>query len=192
MNQPMLRIVAFSLAVTAYQAVLAVRTTLSFDDLSDTTTWSSTSMPQGYGGLNWIGWRYYSWDNPPYNPASGTTRLLNHAATPNAVLRDTPFTFFGAKFAGYESQSSPRGVMFTLIRNGAIVHQTPYLWLTATPTFLDGGYDGLVDRVEVRGDSAFGVMDDFAFDPVPEPATLFTLGAGVATIVCRRWSTRGQ
>jgi hypothetical protein len=193
------KIAAFLLAVS--MANVAIAETLTFEDLSDTTLWHMTPMPTSYGGLHWIGWSYYSWDNPPwYNAASGVTRIGHPAVRPgygsnaNAIYTDSPvapFVFEGVSVAGFNDPINfpyaPMSVSFQLFRNGTKVGQSAWLSPSATPTFLASGYAGEVDRVEMIGNTAYAVLDDFKFhfvgtpDPwpvVPPPGTGGTGSSG--------------
>ncbi|MEW5788105.1 MAG: PEP-CTERM sorting domain-containing protein [Pseudomonadota bacterium] len=170
---------------------------LTFDDLVYDTPYGGPAMPQGYGGLYWIGWNYYSWDNPPYNAHSGETRLFHMTyyppttPSPNAVYSDNPvrdFVFDGAWFAGYSSFYFPKSVSFALYNDGVLVHQSDWLTPTDTSAFLASGYAGAVDRVELLGDASFVAMDDFQFHfitSVPEPETYAMMLAGIALLATR-------
>jgi len=180
-----------SLAAVALIAVSrpASAVTLNFDDLVDNGIYHSTPVPYGYGGLQWYDWNYYSWSNPPYNPTSGSTRLLCeqplHRIAQPFVRSDTGMIFEGASFTGYEGAGY--GVMFRLYRNGALVFDSPsYLWTSATPQFLASGYTGVVDLVEVHGNFAFAAMDDFTFTAVPEPSAFAILSLGLSGLFLRR------
>lgn len=207
-------------ALALFCAATASATVLTFDDLTDNTLWHSTAMTNGYGGLQWVGWNYYSWANAPYNPSSGSTRLLHEnqwppsTPSPNAIFSDgpvTPFVFDGASFAGYSSNAYPKAVYFDLYSQGTLVHTSALLSLSATSTFLDSGYAGLIDRVVVGGDVAFAALDDFSFTfmpggypppppppppfsgddsidtpAVPEPETYLMMLAGLGLLGARR------
>ena len=193
------------LLVLSLAAAGAVRAeVLTFDDLVDDRLWQSTAMPTEYGGLYWVGWNYYSWENYPYSAHSGDTRLLHQTMwppskpSPNAIYSDspaTPFSFDGAWFAGYSSFDYPKSVSFELYRNGELVHQSEWLTPTSTSTFLASGYSGAIDRVVVLGDVSFAAMDDFQFhfiSSVPEPETYAMMFAGLALIALRGRKRRLQ
>lgn len=182
-----------ALALLAPLASAAVSTVLTFDDLGD-----YGQMPSNYGGLDWSagGWWYYTVDNEPYTPASGTGRVTLDwyesgdaaaAVASTAVGFAAPVVFDGAYFAGLSGAK----VSFDLYLDGSKVWSSATLDPSAVPTFLASGYAGLVDKVVVNGPALYAVvMDDFSFTAaVPEPGSvpLMLAGlAGVGLIVRRR------
>ncbi|MDX2152560.1 MAG: PEP-CTERM sorting domain-containing protein [Bryobacteraceae bacterium] len=159
-------------------------TTLTFDDLVGQAT-----LPINYGGISWnAGWEHYDFEQPPFTPSSGATRVYNNAGS-EALL----FSFLapdarllGAYFAGLESVTA----QWELYNDGVLVHSSTVIGLSAIPTFLPSGYEGTVDEVRVLTSSGFFVMDDLQFEAsgvVPEPGTaaIVFLGLG-ATLLYRR------
>lgn len=168
-------------AALVMAAPLASATVLNFDDLTGLGAMTT------YGGLTFTDWTHYDFVQPPFNAASGKTRLFD-TTNANAFGSATAFTFQGANFAGQDGVN----VRFDLFFNGAYLFSSSVLSVSATPTFLASGYAGLVDRVTVSsGNPDFFVMDDLTFNAtsdVPEPGSLALLfGAmGVMGVMGRR------
>lgn len=158
----------------------AAQTVVGFDDLN-----ASGALPTGYGGINWgPGWTYYSQDQDPYNPNSGAVRIYNYD-TPAYFTFSAATQFNGAYFAG----PTITNAFFSLFLNNALVHTSQSIVLTSTPTFLNSGYTGLVDRVQVNSRPGFFVMDDVSYGSAtvtPEPISMTLLGTGLAGIAAAR------
>lgn len=164
---------------------------LSFDDIVDVGGYAA--VPASYGGLDWSGsaWSVLASEQAPYTPHSGTGRVTlgwgsdDHAST---IRFNTPAVFEGAWFAGYSEAT----VRFDLYLNGQRVGSSTTLALSDSPSFLDAGWNGLVDAVVVSSSlHAFYVMDDFTYTAasvVPEPASmaLFLSGLGLVGGAARR------
>jgi hypothetical protein len=161
---------------------------VNFDDLH-----GQAGVPDGYGGINWGGnWTYYDFDQPPYNPHSGLTRIYNSQPGNFDYITDDPFAFANGpvQFNGAWFAGNGVSVRFDLYDNGVLVHQSADLTTSATPTFLDSGYSGLVDRVVVHDYGFDGyVMDDVTYTttPVPEPSTLTLVGLGTLGLLGYGW-----
>lgn len=150
---------------------------INFDDL-----FGQGPMQDGYGGVaDWHsgGWYYYDWDQPPYNPHSGKTRLYS-------TVGGNEFTFAhdvvldGAWFSGNGTQNGFPPISWSLYYKGNLVHTSNTLDCSDIPTYMPTGYNGLVDRVQVNGTTDFFVMDDLTYN-VPGPASVSLLGlAGLA------------
>jgi hypothetical protein len=154
-------------------ASFASAVVIDFEDLS-----GQNLVPDGYGGVSdWGDWYYYDWDQPPYNPHSGIVRVYN--------LGDGHFTFEndqifqGAWFAGYGSNEGFSPISFNLFLDGDLVHVSDSIDLVpdGNTYWLDSGYAGYVDMVQVNGSHGFYVMDDVTY--VPAPGALALLGIGL-------------
>jgi hypothetical protein len=177
--------VAF-LALFAF-AVSGSATDLNFDDID--TGGGVVAMPNGYGGWGWahnIG--VYGTVQDPYNPHTPPNRALFNFdqccdyAESLVTSNIGPVTFQGAWFAGVQGLGGP--IFFNLYLGGNLVATSGSLDPTNVPTFLDSGYNGLVDAVGIVGTEGFFVMDDFTFSGggVPEPGTLLMFASGVAAL----------
>jgi hypothetical protein len=173
------RIGTISLALgLTVMAAAGAQTVLNFDDVD--TSPGVVSMPAGYGGLNWGG-NIGLWGSPqpPYNPQSIPNRVLfnrsgeSGVAESDATFIGGPKTFDGAYFTGGAGTAQ-----FNLYSGATLVATSGILNLSSTPTFLASGYSGPVDKVGIVGDRGFFAMDDFTYEPVPEPSTLGLLALG--------------
>ncbi|MBC8056690.1 MAG: PEP-CTERM sorting domain-containing protein [Rhizobiales bacterium] len=169
---------------------------LNFDDLPPG---SFEAMPDRYRGFDFSGWFHSDYEYPnvdpatpwsPYQPSSGVTNVFTQVADPAAqavslgpvISAASPFVFVGAHVTGY----SP--VTFVLTLNGVEVHRSATLPAAAGADgsygFLASGYAGAVDAVAVQGVQGYYALDDFSYAaaPVPEPAAVTLLAAGLAAI----------
>lgn len=159
-------------------AVPVSATVLTFDDLA-----GADLLPATYGGLQWSGWIYFDWEQDPYTPASGPTRLFDFSNDDNSMSSSTGFTFQGADFSG----DSSTFVQFNLYFQGSLVASSASLTTSSVPTFLSSGYLGWVDQVVVLSNApGFFAMDNVTFDvtpsPIPEPATYASLLGGLLAV----------
>jgi hypothetical protein len=165
-------------------SLAASATVVTFDDLS-----GGGNLADGYGGITWNNdWSYYDGSQDPYNPASGLERVYTNYSNghPGGTVEAVafgfsgPVTFQGAYFSGYGPMGS---VSFELFYNNALVHTSASLSQSSTPTFLDSGYSGLVDKVAVFGPDGYYVMDNVTYNgttAVPEPESWALMLAGLA------------
>ena len=174
-----------ALAALAVAAIAgpASATVVNFDDLTGQGT-----VADGYGGINWGGlWSYYDWEQSPYTPASGNTRVYDGGASDGFTF-DTARIFDGAWFSGQSTTT----VQFELWSGGSVVATSAILSMTDTPHYLATAYGGLVDKVVVLSNAPdFFVMDDVTYHGgaggVPEPATwaMMILGFGAVGLTMR-------
>lgn len=166
-------------------APLASATVLSFDDIVAAGDYAA--VPTNYGGLDWSGssWAVLATEMTPYTPHSGDGRVTLGWGSDDAastVRFNAPTVFEGAWFAGYGEAT----VRFDMYLGGSLVASSTTLALSATPSFLDAGWNGAVDTIVVSSPlHAFYVMDDFSYTvaaPVPEPATVALLLAGLGLV----------
>jgi hypothetical protein len=155
---------------------------VDFDDLI-----GQDEVPDGYGGVaDWGTWWYYDWSQPPYNPHSPPCRVYNAGGDGIFSFGDD-VVFEGAWFAGHGEHDGFGNVYFELYKDDLLVHTSGEVDSNATPQWLGSGYDGLVDKVQVRitqGNWGFFCMDDVTY--VPEPASLTFLALGGLALLRRR------
>jgi hypothetical protein len=176
-----MKIGALSIAA-ALLATSASATVLNFDDLI-----GQANMPNGYGGIaDWSGWQYYDWDQHPYNPTSPPTRIYNISNGVIDIGADVGFR--GAWFNGHGDGDGFLPIYFDLYLDGNLVHTSGSISLdgSGNAQYLDAGYGGMIDRIQVQGSHGFYVMDDFEYIiPTPGAATVLGL-AGLAAARRRR------
>ena len=172
-------------------------------------------FPLSYQGVTWTAghWLQYA----PYQPNGYDPDGVNaiYAADVSGGPDSfSSFTFPDRVFVGASFSapliSDPRftsRLFFELYDDGTLVHTSVDLGSGAL-TFLPSGYGGLVDEVRVvtlrnggligslmtPGGSAW-IMDNVTFDSpvateVPEPASLWLLGGGIAGTIARRRRSR--
>jgi hypothetical protein len=176
-----------ALIIAAFGFQPARATVLTFDDLLG----NENPVPNGYGGFNWNNQTTvgsfdptaYGYQNTGYNcgTVSGRNVIFNYGgASPVEIALATTgtFTYIGAFFTaawGAETLS------FTGLRNGVVVDRSGnYNINTTSPQFIDLDWTG-IDELIISNTGQQWAMDNFTFTatPVPEPATMALLGAGI-------------
>jgi hypothetical protein len=177
---------------------------LTFDDLPDPGAGLS-SVPNGYGGLNWSNMGYM---DPAARIAGGTNvpgYLNGTVSQPDvafngggtlAVVSDGTFTFNGAYLTGAWNDNLNVTVIGKL--GAAQLYSQTVVVNTQTPTFFNFNYVG-IDTLNFSssggtphgftgGSGTQFAMDNFTINNVPEPSSvaLLSVGAIGLAITARR------
>lgn len=192
-----IKIIATCLMILSF-AIDSNAIVVTFDDI--------TSLSDGYAGFNWKDIYLYSAPlNDVYPAVSGTNFVRGFYDGPidSSFSRDENFDFIGAYFTSqtpyhYRTDEDPSdyigrgdGAIVSAYRNGDLVYRRS-IDLYLCPTWVELNLNN-VDSVHFSGVIGSDVfMDNFTYyssSPVPEPATLFLLGGGLAGLVIwrRRW-----
>jgi hypothetical protein len=189
MKSSVLKVVAsVSLAFGVPVASAAV---LDFDDLNGFAFFTAPYKGFVFGDIanNLSAWIYDNKNAPPLNAQSQPTHVGTNfqQATPGNKFEDSQpitnpvdFRFDGAFFSGYDDVQ----VKFKLSLNGNVVYTSPApsAFLSATPTFVASGYSGFVDSVVIVSEQGYYAMDDFIYNPIPEPSALALMVAGLGAV----------
>jgi hypothetical protein len=144
----------------------------------------SDPVPTNYAGLTWdSGWAVgLESEDPDFSePKSGDQYAYNAFGKNNLgfSLPSPGDSLVGAWFT--KEEVSPTSVKFKgLNASGVVEEETGWLELSDTPQYLAANFSPHA-RIEVEFDDevkAYFTMDDIAYSPVPEPATIAVLGLG--------------
>jgi hypothetical protein len=187
-RQSILLVLTALFYLPSYAIAVGPPTVLIFDDVTIIGN-GVFPMPPGYGGLSWPNnMGLWSFAQSPYNPQSPPNRVLFNYNNESGVSESLvtfvggPKIFEGAYFAGFNN------AQFKLYSGATLVSTSGTLFVTSTPTFLASGYAGPVDKVGIIVNRGTTAMDNFTFQQVPEPSTLFLLVIGAINLLGYRKS----
>ena len=196
-----MRIVLALLTLVALaRPAAATQIVITFEDQPD--AFGTELFPTTYQGVTWTDWLHYA----PYEPNGYDPDGANaiYAKVDKAKFTFSERVFEGASLSAPYLFTEPyqgSQIHFELYLDGSLVHTSGNL-SSASLSFLDSGYSGLVDEVVVRtvggglmtaGGSAW-IMDNVTFNDaasVPDTgSTLSLLGGGLAglALLRRRYS----
>lgn len=159
----------------------AQATILTFDDIAPVEF--NSSIPNGYGELNWDNFSYsnsLSLPNSGYKngTVSGNYVAYNAFGEP-AIVKNGVFDFNSA----YLTAAWNNGLSITVegLNNGSSLYSTTVVVDTNSPTLFDFNYRGINElrftsfggnNANPGGEGTQFAMDNFNFTPVPEPASV--------------------
>lgn len=163
------------------------------DETSNMSTDVSSGVPNGGGG-NW--WGFGAGHNVLYTDSLNGPLNIVFARTMTAAGADIMVNFFGtytAELLAYDAMGDPLGsVTTTIVSDANTVGNAPFLGVHS-----DGGDIAVLQyRLKTSDQTGGFAIDEVSLNdccsPVPEPASMATLGIGLAGIVARRRSKKAR
>jgi hypothetical protein len=162
---------------------------LTFDDL---TTSSYDIIPDGYGGFDWDNMYFINSSLYPvsgyYNGTVSEHNVAFNGYANVATVQDGKFDFVGAYFTA--AWRTGLTVELTGYLLGSELYNTSIIVDHTGPSWSDANFVGIdkltlasfggTDVPGIGGSGAHFAMDNFTYEPVPEPATMLLLGSGLA------------
>jgi hypothetical protein len=184
----------FVVAIAVLGGLTASADIVTFDNLTSSDILADGhTLANGYAGITWGGEWSVQDAHSGYNPTDSAGAYNSSPLTEVSFTFSQPVIFEGLDYAGY----GPGKIEIELFYNGnpIPVWTSPVLSLSSALTHLS--YSGLVDKVTVVDTqafltSAFYVIDNVAFQPVPEPGTfgIWSLLGSLGVIMNSRWRKR--
>lgn len=180
---------------------------LNFDEFKNLNG-VAIPLPANYGGFTWDA-NFYVYDTPSYQ--SGYFNTYGAPSAPNFVFNaygvvtvqttsGAPFNFISAEFSTWASYNQPYYDDLSILRSSLSVTVNGYSGATlvgsASLNLIPTGFSTLtanlngVDRLEFVNDGVDGhwwIMDNFTYEPVPEPRDLaIAVGFGLLGLAAFR------
>jgi hypothetical protein len=184
-------LIAVLMSLLAVTPAMATPVTVGFDDLLTPNPYPlANDFGPLYAGLSWNGWevmnqstyRAVYGDATPLPSPSNFAYLGYDPGETWTVSSTVPFDFLGAQFAYWPkigalaaNSVTVTGYLGTNLVGSVTTNQLSTVWAGS------GGISG-VDRLVFStspGSKKYFRMDNFQYESVPEPLTLFLMGTGL-------------
>lgn len=166
-------------------------TVITFEDVDvhygSSPLYGTADVADGYGGLS--GWHNVGqvWGA---SHDSGINEAIDgkwfNGTTGELVFDDAPVVFTGTYYKSYNATDLITSI--ELYYQGTLVHSLLDPQAATNLVWLASGYNGLVDKILIRGGNEGFAIDNFTYSvaAVPESATLALLLPGLALIWMQR------
>ena len=203
-------ILVAALIVIAMVSSVKATIVITFDDLSTPSVLGGQHyglIPATYAGFQWSpygevdGWNvgygpdYKTVYGNTYNPPSANNFAYNSGLQITSVS-DGLFNFVGAYFSTWAQNNSFQSYSSRTVTvkgyNGiTLVGSTTWNLSSNSYNWYAANFQG-IDKVEFLSDGAgcWWTMDNFTYDPIPEPGTILLLGSGFIGLGFIGWYRR--